>query len=282
MLWILEDQPMPITPQAEAFIRAILSQFCNSTISVPQCKTMLSPLVTRMGGIDRLHVILHCQEQLPQSEPAIISQSGTKKRSRPWTLTEDNRLLCAIHRYGLQAWPAVAAFVGNNRERTQCAQRWFRGLDPRICKDDWTEAEDLRLMQLVTQRPDAGWTRISREIGNRSDVQCRYRYLSLKRNGRGAALLAQIAPGGSREMTAEELALRQLAQLLGKKKGRPMNLQIPVGHEGGLGKRPPRRKKVETVVEEVVGKPRSESDPGDIFADWIGERQDETQEALMW
>jgi len=28
----------------------------------------------------------------------------------------------------------VASFVGNGRTRAQCAQRWSRGLNPKICK----------------------------------------------------------------------------------------------------------------------------------------------------
>lgn len=102
--------------------------------------------------------------------------SSTKKRSHCWTTYEDEKLLAAIHRFGVDNWSSIARFVGNSRTRSQCSQRWFRGLDPRLSKNQWTREEESMLIQLVSTYGDRSWTRVASKLGNRSDVQCRYHY----------------------------------------------------------------------------------------------------------
>jgi hypothetical protein len=128
---------------------------------------------------------------------------------------EDNRLIAAVHRFGTRDWGTVATFVGHDRTRAQCAQRWFRGLDPRISKDMWSPEEDERLMNLVAGRKQQGWTWISEQIGSRSDVQCRYRYLQLLRE-RGETHTPP--PCTTPEDTLEKI--------LPKKKGRPLKIDL--------------------------------------------------------
>jgi hypothetical protein len=43
-------------------------------------------------------------------------------------------------------------------------------------------------MRLVAKYGDKSWIRVSRELVSRSDVQCRYRYLQLQRDGRAAGV----------------------------------------------------------------------------------------------
>lgn len=110
------------------------------------------------------------------------NQFIARKKARAWTEAEDMRLLAGIHKYGLDAWGAVTNFVGSGRSRSQCSQRWFRGLDPRISKVLWTAKEDEKLLALVAEYGDHSWTRIANELGNRSDAQCRYRYSHITKN----------------------------------------------------------------------------------------------------
>jgi hypothetical protein len=282
MSWIADDQVSGITPQGELFVRSVVARFCDNQLPIEEVRSALLPFLTSTRSIDRLYLILHCQGQpFPSFTEPSKMVDHSKRRAKPWTVVEDNRLLYAIHQYGLQAWPAVAVFVGNNRTRAQCAQRWTRVLDPRICKDDWTYADDLRLVQLVTLRGDAGWTWISRELGNRSDVQCRYRYLHLKSSGRETALLAQlpaVAVPPHLAMGNNELH-RQLAQLMTKKKGRPMKAQLPdaFGHKVAAGspasQQPP-------VVEE--GARVANPEPVELFIDWTRDRHEEAMELMSW
>jgi hypothetical protein len=102
-------------------------------------------------------------------------------KTHPWTPYEDQRLFAAVHRFGLHDWHAAAAFVGNGRSKSQCSQRWARGLDPRIDKAAWSGREDSHLLELIAKHGEGNWSVISREIGTRSDVQCRYRYTQLRK-----------------------------------------------------------------------------------------------------
>ena len=99
-----------------------------------------------------------------------------RKVIQNWTDEEDRRLLYAIHKYGQNDWNVIADFCANGRNRSQCAQRWNRVLDPRISKDPWTEAEEARLKELVDEHGEKSWKVIADILGNRTDIQCRYHY----------------------------------------------------------------------------------------------------------
>jgi hypothetical protein len=105
-----------------------------------------------------------------------------RRKIREWTQWEDQRLLAGIYRYGLGNWRSIADFVGNDRTRAQCCQRWCRGLDPNIVKGNWTRETDEQLLALVALHGNKCWTQIAAELGNRCDVQCRYRYHQLAKS----------------------------------------------------------------------------------------------------
>jgi hypothetical protein len=212
--WLLEDAAEDLTPQDEDLIRSVVSRLCTKSISMDDCRVALSPLLTSMRALNRLGAVLHCQSERIRS--GRLPESSSHRRARPWSQSEDNRLLWAVHSHGVQAWPAISKFVGNGRSHAQCAQRWFRGLDPRISKEDWTTEDDARLLQLVVQHGERGWTWVSGEMGNRSDVQCRYRYFKLKRTGRHAPILEQFRSALGQQPRAA--AQDETA----KRKGRPM------------------------------------------------------------
>jgi hypothetical protein len=221
MSWIIRDEVTLLTPDQEAFVRAVITSFSSRVISLRACTASLAPLLATTNVIDRLCAILNCSPNPYPSTPELDRSQGGKKHQTAWLPPEDNRLLAAIHRFGTQSWSTVASFVGNNRTRAQCAQRWFRGLDPRISKDPWTHEEDMKLMSLAVAGAEEGWTWISRQMGSRSDVQCRYRY-------------GQLKSFTSPDIEAQELhplicvnPLRKaLAPFLPKKKGRPMKIKL--------------------------------------------------------
>jgi hypothetical protein len=177
--FIADDQASGVPSQVEPFVRAVISSFASNGMSVDECKVHLSPVLKSTRCIDRLNVILRCPEQPLPSSPVGSPDHEGKRRPTTWTTQEDNRLLCAIHRFGRRSWPVIASFVGNNRTRSQCAQRWRRSLDPRLSKNQWTAGEDVQLISLVRRLGGERWTSISQKMGNRSDVQCRYRYMQL-------------------------------------------------------------------------------------------------------
>lgn len=102
-----------------------------------------------------------------------------RRKTRTWTGYEDQRLVAGIFRFGFDSWIRVANFVGGGRTRAQCAQRWTRGLNPKICKKGWSPEEDQQLLNYVRVYGNKSWAKIANLLGNRSDVQCRYHYLQL-------------------------------------------------------------------------------------------------------
>lgn len=136
--------------------------------------------------------------------PAKSKPNDFSKKTRPWSLKEDNRLLGAIMRYGLDNWSKVSKFVGNNRTRGQCSQRWSRGLNPSISRFEWSPQEDSTLLNYVQIHGNKKWSKISSLIGNRSDVQCRYRYKQLiKKRARSQTDLG-ISPEGQTDLNDYE------------------------------------------------------------------------------
>jgi hypothetical protein len=105
----------------------------------------------------------------------------SRKKTESWSEAEDMRLLAGIHKFGLDSWGSVARFVGNNRVKTQCRQRWYRGLNPGIRRAGWTAEEDERLLEFVRRFGEKSWTRIAIEFGDRCDAQCRYRFNQISR-----------------------------------------------------------------------------------------------------
>ena len=99
-----------------------------------------------------------------------------RKEIRRWTDEEDKKLIEAIDLFGPSNWTSVAKFVGNNRNRSQCSQRYKRDICPSIKREKWTTEEDEQLFRLIDKFGTHSWTRIAREIGCRTDVQCRFRY----------------------------------------------------------------------------------------------------------
>jgi hypothetical protein len=105
----------------------------------------------------------------------------SRRKTQAWTSVEDSRLREAVQRFGTDNWNLVAKCIGTNRTRSQCSQRWQRGLDPRIARTRWTPDEEAKLLKLVAEYGEKSWIRVSQAIGNRSDVQCRYRYHQIQK-----------------------------------------------------------------------------------------------------
>jgi hypothetical protein len=111
---------------------------------------------------------------LPVMRPVVAP--GSRRKPRHWTADEDERLVAAVQCHGSDSWPLIAGIVGDGRMRAQCAQRWHRGLDPKLLKCNWSQEEEQKLLDSVAVHGETAWTRVAADMGNRSDVQCRFRY----------------------------------------------------------------------------------------------------------
>jgi hypothetical protein len=152
-------------------------------ISLDAARSVLQGLIGTTEPLERLsHILQIGPDPIPVTTPVEIRDSIHRK-IRPWSPYEDERLLCGIYRFGIENWTSISKFVGNNRTRSQCSQRWYRGLNPSINKFPWTGEEEDRLVGLVRLMGERSWTQIAAQMGTRTDVQCRYRYKQMQKEG---------------------------------------------------------------------------------------------------
>lgn len=138
---------------------------------------------------EKIEAILKCRnDKIPPPHEEEKNENSNRKKTRSWGTYEDNRLFMAVHLFGSENWASVAQFVGNGRSKSQCSQRWIRVLDPRISKQHWTQQEEEKLCNLILKYGDKNWMKVASEIGNRSDVQCRYKYQQLQKEGHAPIL----------------------------------------------------------------------------------------------
>jgi hypothetical protein len=173
-----------------AGLQEIRNAFCSFVKGTTPAETIANLLHRHISNIQPLELITSIL-QVPDEPPSLSHREGEchirtacRRKPRPWSGPEDTRLLAGIYRYGFDNWAGVADFVGNGRVRAQCAQRWMRGLNPRISKDQWSDAEDQQFLALIQVEGTKMWTKIASEMGNRSDVQCRYHFAQLERDGK--------------------------------------------------------------------------------------------------
>ena len=183
-----------LTRQKYDQVLAIVTRFICGELNFLDCRRLYAEIVGSCGPIERIQEILTLPDTpIPDGyfNSDDSSPSSRRKKTRPWERAEDMRLLAAVHRYGLESWANIARFVGNGRTRGQCAQRWRRVLDPKISQEPWTKEETNRLLELLRRYGVKSWIKVAAEMGNRSDVQCRYHFQQLQREGRALALKEQ-------------------------------------------------------------------------------------------
>lgn len=199
--YLMESVQKTLQQSSLTLLKSTLHRYIDNKISFEEALTVFHSEKASTRSLERISSILNVSI-LPISPlsqlPFVL---GSRKKTHPWNEYEDQRLLCAIHKYGLDNWAHVSSFVGNGRTRAQCSQRWFRGLDPRISKVLWSQDEEKRLLQLIDQYGDRAWTKISSELGNRSDAQCRYHYRQMMKEKKTSILppkdIGHISPAQS-------------------------------------------------------------------------------------
>ena len=143
--------------------------------------------------ISRMLDIINCVNEPPPKAPELEEYGfERRKKTRGWTVIEDNRLIMAVNEYSIVNLGAVAAFVGSGRSRSQCSQRWIRVLDPKLSKMPWKSEEDEMLLSLCKTLGTKSWMKIATKMGKRSDVQCRYRYTQLTKDQKNKPIIKKI------------------------------------------------------------------------------------------
>jgi hypothetical protein len=164
-------------PDLVITLQQTLDAFLNQTMNYEAASSVIQNMIGDVKPLEQLNAILQCPPD-PIPNP-YENLSRSRRQNRLWQPLEDQRLLCGIYRFGIENWTAISKFVGNGRTRSQCSQRWYRGLDPSISKVSWTQEEECHLLSIVGEIGQRSWTQIAARMGNRSDVQCRYKYQHL-------------------------------------------------------------------------------------------------------
>ncbi|KAG6891060.1 hypothetical protein C0995_014149 [Termitomyces sp. Mi166 len=105
------------------------------------------------------------------------SLSPSIKKSA-WTAAEDDLLVSLYNTLGSK-WSTIARGIPG-RTDDACSKRYREALDPALKKDEWTQEEDNRLMELY-DKIGGKWGQVGQEL-QRSGLGCRNRHrLLLKR-----------------------------------------------------------------------------------------------------
>lgn len=165
-------------------VRMVLYKFIINELSYEEAKDQMLKYESNIEVLNNLMTVFDVPDH-PLNGKRYSSGSYIEKKMNTWTQAEDQRLLAAIHRYGISDWSKISLFVGRNRNRNQCSQRWLRSLNPLINKTPWSMLEDHQLLDAVEKFGTKCWTKVSSELEGRTDVQCRYRYQILVRRNQG-------------------------------------------------------------------------------------------------
>jgi hypothetical protein len=179
LVYTLDVRPT-LSDSEQGEIRSLVTRYASGTLTHEAAAKLYEEKFNSSTAIEKLREILEVSDD-PLPPRSDSPDEGLRRKTQPWSPPEDTRLLAAIHRFGRENWTAIAQFVGNGRTRSQCSQRWQRGLDPRISRSPWTAHEESSLRRLVALHGEKSWIRVSLEMGNRSDVQCRYRYMQIQK-----------------------------------------------------------------------------------------------------
>ena len=179
-------QSCEATPETQQAALAVLAARLREEIPAEQALEQCQALLGTAQPAKRVNDIIDTPvDPIPYRHSAADSFAvrSARHKARTWSAYEDQRLFAAVRKFGLENWSIVAEFVGNGRTRSQCSQRWFRGLNPSLFKGPWTKEEEEKLVKLVQEFGEKSWKRIAALFGNRSDVQCRYHYQQMQKHG---------------------------------------------------------------------------------------------------
>ena len=127
-------------------------------------------------------------------------EKKTHKRCN-FTQEEDTYLRFLVSKYGENSWALISSFMPHRNVR-QCRERWFKYLSPTVKNNEWTEQED---MLLVQKRKELGpkWKEISKFFDGRTDINIKSRFNVLKRKvmRRESLLNSQVFPVQQKPIT---------------------------------------------------------------------------------
>jgi len=164
-----------------------------------------------------------------------LTLSEEKVAKRNWTPDEDTALVAAVNKYGACRWSLIATELLNAnsafvRVGKQCRERWNNHLCPEVKKSEWSDEEDMAIVQGVSEL-GTRWCEIIKApaLAGRTDNAIKNRYYALQRRvGRQNACsegLAQKQRGSKESVNAMTADQREKVAALA--------LQLAAAQQGG-------------------------------------------------
>lgn len=102
-----------------------------------------------------------------------MSQLG--KNHKIWSSDEDETIKKLIKKYG-KNWKLLSEMLGSKNGK-QIRERFINKLDPRIKKEDWSEEEDHKILELYS-KIGSKWSEISKYLPGRPENKIKNRFYS--------------------------------------------------------------------------------------------------------
>ena len=100
---------------------------------------------------------------------------GSRAKKIKWKESESNYLIQLVQRFG-EKWTRIEQLI-KTKTAKQCMQK-YKNLVKVERKGNWTEQEDLLLLQWVEVHGPNKWTECARRIEGRCGKQCRERWMN--------------------------------------------------------------------------------------------------------
>ena len=162
----------------EELLNKVITSFIDKKYSAKIAAKRAAALIANDQAIETFLNIFNAYNSTLTLSQFMSNLKPKQIKSGPWSPQEDKLLTEGYQKFG-NDWSRVADYVGNGRTKSQCAQRWERSLDPSISREAWTEEEVKLLHEGVKKFGFGSWVKVSKLVGTRSDVQCRYKYKSI-------------------------------------------------------------------------------------------------------
>jgi hypothetical protein len=125
-----------------------------------------------------------------------------------WTRQEDEVILNFVQVHGCKTWTKLAKMLPG-RIGKQCRERWMNHLNPDLCRDQWTDEEDARLINLHQEFGNK-WSRIAEHMPGRADNMIKNRWYSILSKKSPEEMSAVIAR--SQDTESQQAAPRQVRE----------------------------------------------------------------------
>ena len=166
---------------------------------------LLKQAVSRFGARNWQHVAQavgtrksqQCQARWKETRSPHISKGG-------FSLEQDKRLGLAMKALGEGQWAMAEKFVPGKTDQ-QCRERWANVLKVGINRKPWTELEDAALQIAVLALGESAWAEVAKRIDNRTDSQCRRRWLAKNPEKDKRKRKQPSKRNGAEELQQEEL-----------------------------------------------------------------------------